>query len=170
MNIIIRPAILADASLLAKAQREIAIEPGFLVSRPTELIDQKFESTILKVLQDKQGQYLVAECEGEIVGQALLEPLHLEAICHVAHLTLVVHKGWQGRGIGKLLLEHLIDWAKASGNIEKIELHVRSSNSRAIALYKKMGFHEEGRLKNRVKFQDRHYADDILMALFVKKP
>jgi hypothetical protein len=33
----------------------------------------------------------------------------------------------------------VIDWAKQSETIEKIELNARASNSRAIALYKKWG-------------------------------
>lgn len=63
-------------------------------------------------------------------------------------------------------MERLIAWARQSDEIEKIELNVRVSNARAIALYKKMGFHEEGRLEKRIKVGGR-YIDDILMALFV---
>lgn len=48
--------------------------------------------------------------------------------------------------------------------IKKIQLNVRASNSSAIYLYKKFGFQEEGRLKNRVKIQDR-YIDDLIMGL-----
>lgn len=69
------------------------------------------------------------------------------------------------RGIGKLLLNHLIDWAKQSENIEKIVLQVRSTNIRAISLYKKMGFIEEGLLKNNIKIDKGHYIDDIIMGL-----
>lgn len=56
---------------------------------------------------------------------------------------------------------------RLSGSIEKIELNVRTSNVQAIALYKKMGFLEEGRLKRRFK-TEIGYIDDILMALHVK--
>jgi RimJ/RimL family protein N-acetyltransferase len=62
-------------------------------------------------------------------------------------------------------MQCLIDWAIQSGVVEKIELNVRASNTRAIALYKKMGFVEEGRLKNRIKISNDRYIDDILMAL-----
>ena len=62
-----------------------------------------------------------------------------------------VHKGHQGKGIGSMLMEKLIEWAKHAKVVEKIELNVRASNSRARALYLKFGFEEEGRLKRRVK-------------------
>ncbi len=169
MTIRIRQAKIEDAPILALAEQQIAKNPGELVSAPSELQPERFERTISSILSSKKGQCFVAEIDNRIVGHALLEPLHLNAICHVAHLTLVVHLGWQRQGIGTLLLQRLITWAKEESNtIEKIELHVRSTNHRAISLYTKMGFHHEGRLKNRVKIGEGQYVDDILMALLVK--
>ena len=98
------------------------------------------------------------------MGHAFLEPIHLQSLCHVAQLNICVHSGWHKKGIGTQLLEKLIQWAKNSNSLEKIELNVRASNTRAISLYKKMGFQEEGRLKKRIKVHDR-YIDDIVMSL-----
>lgn len=65
-------------------------------------------------------------------------------------------------------MEHAIAWARRSPTIEKIELRVRSTNPRAIALYRSLGFSVEGTLKKRIKL--RHgYADDLCMALFVDR-
>ena len=139
-----------------------------LVSQPNELTDERFRATIERLASGRDGIYLVAESEGTIVGHAFLEPLHLKAISHVANLTIAVHQGWQGKGIGSLLLKRLIEWAKSSANIEKIELSVRASNHRAISLYEKMGFTLEGRLRNRIKVGSDQYIDDLLLALFVK--
>lgn len=165
MNVSIRHAKVKDAKVLALAEREIAKIPGQLVSLPRELTLERFEKTISALLKSKKGVYLVAEVDNEIVGHGFLEPLHLNAISHVADLTLAVHEGWQGKGVGSLLLEELIKWAHKSKNIEKIELQVRASNRRAISLYKKMGFMVEGRRKKRVKIKRGLYVDDILMAL-----
>lgn len=165
MNINIRQAKIEDAAELTEAEREIAAQPGFLVSKPFELDEERFKGTISKILQNNHGQYFVAEVEEKIVGHAFLEPLSLTAISHIASLTIVVHSGWQEKGIGKLLLQRLIDWAKQSKNIEKIVLQVRSTNARAIALYKQMGFIEEGILKNNIKISKGQYIDDIIMGL-----
>jgi len=54
--------------------------------------------------------------------------------------------------------------ASVSENAEKIKLNVRASNTIAISLYKKIGFQEEGRLKNRLKIKEL-YIDDIIMGL-----
>jgi len=164
VSVTIRHAKIEDAHVIANAEREIAQTPGFLCSLPSELTDDVIAHTISTFLQEKTGIYLVAEHENSIVGHAYLKPLSLQSLCHVAQLNIVVHHAWQKKGVGAQLLKTLIEQATASSSIEKIELNVRASNTPAIALYKKMGFQEEGRLKNRVKIQDR-YIDDILMAL-----
>lgn len=168
MNIQIRRATVKDAHTIVVAEKEIAQTPGYFCSQPSELSEQKVVHTIETLEKTNKGIYLVAEKEKQIIGHALLVPLHLNFICHVGQLSIGVHKGWQEMGVGTALMQHLIDWAKQSGSIEKIELNVRASNTRAIALYRKMGFIEEGRLKNRIKINSGHYIDDILMALHTK--
>jgi putative acetyltransferase len=164
----IRQARIEDAPLLAQAEREIAKEPGFLVSRPHELKDEKFAAKIAELATSENGRYLVAEKDGGLIGHAMFDPLHLDAIRHVVHLTLAVHPGWQGKGVGKALLGALIDWAKSAPAVEKAELHVRSGNEAAQALYRKLGFVEEGRWKRRVKVAPGKYFDDVLMGLWLK--
>ncbi len=164
MLVTIRHAKIEDAHVMAEAEREIAKKPGFFCSQPSELTDENVTNTILDFIKNKTGVYLIAEYQNEIVGHAFLEPFKLESLRHIADLNIAVHLGWQRKGIGKKLLEHLIEWAKRSGGLEKIQLNVRASNFSAISLYQKMGFKEEGRIKNRVKIKD-HYIDDLIMGL-----
>lgn len=159
----IRKALLEDAAQITEAAREVAREPGLLCSHPLEIDEELVKQTI----SSPKNIYLVAQEENTIVGHAFLAPLPLRSICHVAQATICVHKGYQKRGVGTKLLEALIALARESSTIEKIELNVRASNKRAIRLYKKMGFHQEGKLRNRVKV-DGEYFDDILMALSVR--
>ncbi len=166
--ITIRPARIEDAPTLAQAERTIAAKPGFLVSQPAELTDERFVQKIAALGHAENGRYLVAETAGQIVGHGMLDPLPLVAIRHVVHLTLVVHPGWQRMGIGQELLSSLIEWAKAAPAVEKIELHVRSSNEPAQALYRKMGFAEMGRWRRRIKVGPHQYLDDVAMELFVQ--
>jgi ribosomal protein S18 acetylase RimI-like enzyme len=167
-HLTIRSARTADAPVLAQAERAIAATPGFLVSHPDELIDERFQQKIAFLDGADNGRYLVAEADGQIVGHGMLDPLPLAAIRHVVHLTLAVHPGWQGRGVGRAILESLIAWAKSAPAVEKIELHVRSSNTTAQSLYRTLGFTEVGRWKRRIKIAPDHYLDDISMELFVK--
>jgi ribosomal protein S18 acetylase RimI-like enzyme len=94
---------------------------------------------------------VVAEKDGNIVGHALLDPMPLEALSHVFRVTIVVHPGFLGQGIGSSLMRDLMEWSKQSPRVKKIELLVRATNARAIHLYSKLGFVEEGRFRNRVR-------------------
>lgn len=163
----IRDARPEDAHELAEAQRTIARIPGRLASTPAELHDAPFRERILKLNTNDYGKFIVIESSGRIVGHALVEPLKLAVTSHVVDLTIAVHEGFQGRGLGKRLLLHLIEWARSNPKIERMELRVRSSNTSAIALYKKLGFTEEGRMVRRLKIGPGSYIDDLVMALWV---
>ena len=163
----IRQARVEDAPTLAEAEREIAKVLGRLASLPHELKNEAFREKILKLGNSDSGTYLVIEDHGVIVGHALLEPLELAVTSHVARLTVAIHEGSQGMGYGKKLMQELIQWAAANSKIEKIELQVRSSNERAISLYKTFGFEEEGRKIKRLKLGPNRYVDDVYMALWV---
>lgn len=165
--ITIRKAKAGDASVLAQAEREIAKIPGRLVSTPDELKDENFKAKIIALSQSPSGLYVVLEENGAIVGHAILETRDLVVVSHVGFLTIAIHEGHQGRGLGKILMHHLVEWAKENPIIEKFELQVRSTNIPAIKLYESFGFVEEGRKTKRLKLGPDHYVDDVYMALWV---
>lgn len=162
-KVLIRNAKIEDANAILEGEREIAKEPGFFCSLPSELTRENIINTISN-FKNGSGIYYVAESDGKIVGHAFLESQHLQSLRHTGELNIAVYLGWQRKGIGAKLLSHIIEWAKQSKILLKIQLNVRATNTAAISLYKKMGFEEEGRVKNRVKVKDR-YIDDIIMGL-----
>jgi RimJ/RimL family protein N-acetyltransferase len=161
---LIRKATIEDAACLAAAEKETTQTPGLLVSRPYELTVAAFEDKIGEL--DGSGRYVVAEKDDRIVGHALLDPMTLQATSHVFRLTIVVHPGFVGQGIGTALMGDLLQWAEQTPRVGKIELLVRATNARAIRLYSKMGFVEEGRFKDRLRLPDGSFVDDIAMAWF----
>jgi RimJ/RimL family protein N-acetyltransferase len=164
----IRSATTADATALWEAEVKTARTPGRLASRPDELKLSAFTSKIDQLAPE--GSYVVAvenKTEGEtIVGHAFLDRLPHAALHHVVHLTMVVHPGHTGRGIGTALLKHLQDWTTRDPNTLKIELRVRATNAAAIKLYQRAGFVEEGRNIRRIRLPDGGFVDDIMMAWF----
>jgi ribosomal protein S18 acetylase RimI-like enzyme len=163
----IRKARSEDAALLAAAERVIASVPGKLASLPDEIDDDAVRKMIVDLNDRGRGNYLVAEHADAIVGHAFLEPLSLAATAHVVRLTIAVHEGHQRRGVGKALMNELLVWARSNPRVEKVELQVRSSNEGALALYRSLGFIEEGRKTRRLKIRANEYIDDIYMALWV---
>jgi ribosomal-protein-alanine N-acetyltransferase len=70
-----------------------------------------------------------------------------------AHIcTLGVHPDWRGRGLGELLLAHLIDRATERG-AAVVTLEVRVSNLVAQSMYRKYGFVPAG-------LRRRYYSDN----------
>jgi putative acetyltransferase len=112
---------------------------------------------------------VVAVDDEEISGHAFLEPMSLEAVQHVYRLTIVVHPGRTGRGVGAALLTHLQHWAASLADVRKVELLVRDGNPDAIRLYQRLGFGEEGRFRDRIRLPDGTFVDDIAMAWFPPK-
>ena len=70
----------------------------------------------------------------------------------------------QGQGYGRDAFHTLMRFAFRQMNMHRVSLEVFDFNDRAIALYKKLGFHEEGRLRDAV-FQDGRYYDIVVMSI-----
>lgn len=164
---VVREARLEEAPLLAAAQRESARVPGQLASLPDEIKDEQIGDKIAWLRAQESGYAAVLEEDGVVVGHAFVEPHRLAVTSHVVFLTIVIHEGQTGRGLGRRLMEHLVEWAKANPKVEKFELQVRATNARAIRLYQRLGFVEEGRKTRRLKYGPGDYRDDIYMALWV---
>ena len=84
---------------------------------------------------------------------------------HHAELGLTVLQEFWGQGIGRRLMEAIVDWGRRQG-LHKIYLKVHADNDRAIQLYQSMGFVEEGRLKDDVARRTGGYCDTIVMAKY----
>ncbi len=76
----------------------------------------------------------------EVVAYAVV----MNALDEVHLLNLSVARHWQGRGIGRALLEHLCDEARRSGAV-RMFLEVRPSNAAGLALYRSAWFSPIGR-------------------------
>jgi RimJ/RimL family protein N-acetyltransferase len=71
-----------------------------------------------------------------------------------------------GKGYGTRMLRLMIDYLGDWQNVRKISLEVLDDNAPAIAIYRRAGFVEEGRLKDQY-FLDGKLRSVILMSLFV---
>lgn len=99
--------------------------------------------------------FLVAEEENRIRGYCgVLTVLDEGDITNVS-----VDKNCRGRGIGRALVQGIIDRTAQAG-VTTLHLEVRESNEGAIALYEKMGFEKTGIRKN---YYEAPTEDGILM-------
>lgn len=78
-------------------------------------------------------------------------------------LTIVVSPSEQGKGYGKIMLNHMIVLA-ISHNVNIMYLEVRPSNKNAIKLYHQRGFNEVG-VRNNYYPAENGREDALIMAL-----
>jgi RimJ/RimL family protein N-acetyltransferase len=106
--------------------------------------------------------HILAETD---VGQQIGE-LAIQADKTVADFGMMVAEGWRGQGVGSALLERAIQWA-IDHDCPKVALQVWPHNTNAIALYRKFGFQEEGRLRRQYRRRNGELWDAIVMGLIL---
>ncbi|WP_245831883.1 GNAT family N-acetyltransferase [Oceanobacillus senegalensis] len=169
VNIHIRTGQLDDAQAILDIQRYVIMENKFLISVPDEF-DRTLEQQkkwMRNVLENKRETIMIAEKDDEVIGWLVFESPNRKRLSHTGSFEMMIHKDVRGKGIGKMLIMELLNWAEKNPFIEKVSLGVFSTNKRAISLYKRMGFIEEGRKYNEIKLSEHEYADDILMYKYV---
>ena len=104
----------------------------------------------------------IAKENDVIVSVGTLSGSTRQRISHHVELALSVRKSHWNIGIGKAMVDYLIEFAKGTDQIEIIDLKVKSDNLPGIALYKKCGFEQIGTYPNFFKI-DGAYYDALMM-------
>ncbi|MCL4462639.1 MAG: ribosomal protein S18-alanine N-acetyltransferase [Firmicutes bacterium] len=143
MHVNIEPMKICHLERVVAIEQEVYPSPWSKNAFINELMDNGFAS------------YWVAMVDEQVVGYA-----GIWTIMDEAHLTtLAVCCRWQERGVGSLLLEHLLVNAKTLGAM-RITLEVRVSNNKAQKLYKKYGFLSSGLRPN-------YYHDEDALVMWL---
>lgn len=166
----IRKGVIDDAEALLAIQKAVVEEGEYLITAYEEFANntvEQQEKWMERILGSDRETILVAETDSAIVGWLVFQSPGRKRLAHTGSFGMMIHRDFRGKGIGKILLGELFAWAEAHPLIEKISLGVFSTNHRAIALYKRMGFVEEGRKIKEIKLNENEYVDDVLMYKFV---
>ncbi|AYC28554.1 GNAT family N-acetyltransferase [Paenisporosarcina cavernae] len=169
-TVIIRPVSESDANDLFNIQQSDISEGDYFIVVPKDMEGVTAENhlkQIQSVLASENDLILVAESENKVIGSIRFRAQIYERLAHTGTISMSIAKEHRSKGIGKLLLSALLDWAEKHPSIEKVSLGVFSTNSQAIALYQKMGFQEEGRKIREIKLSETEYIADIIMCKFV---
>jgi RimJ/RimL family protein N-acetyltransferase len=110
---------------------------------------------------------VVAVADRSVVGVLFFHGDRRPRLAHTGELSMAVQRARWRRGIGRALLATLIEWAEDHPQIEKLCLSTTLGNRRAVELYRHFGFRDEGRRERQIKLDGEHYADEILMGLWV---
>lgn len=166
----IEPAVPADAAALLALRRAVLREGTWFTMEPDELredVGQRAE-LIRQLRRSGNAVCLVARAERELVAVALIEGGGLRRIRHVGRLEMMVAEAWRGCGVGGTLLSAVLRHAALVPALEKVELAVYEHNARALALYRRHGFAEEGRRVGQHRLPGGVYADEVWMARWLR--
>lgn len=100
--------------------------------------------------------------ESKIVGTISLHVSESHRLRHSGSIGIMVHKDYQGRGIGKKLMATVIDLSDNWLMLKRLELGVFIDNERALSLYKSFGFEIEG-TKKCSAIRNGEYVDEYIM-------
>jgi L-amino acid N-acyltransferase YncA len=105
---------------------------------------------------------LVAELDGEVIGWAALSPASTRR-CYagVVENSVYVTEAARGRGVGRMLLEHLIKQARLAG-IWTIQTSIFPENRASLALHQRCGFRVIG-TRERIAKRDGIWRDTVFL-------
>lgn len=164
-EVILRNANESDAAALLHYLKTTAAETRFLMREPEEItLSLEQQEAFLRGKEEAERELmLIAELDGEHVGNCSVSSLgNYERYRHRCSVAIALYQKYCGLGIGKQMLQTVLDVAKTCG-YEQAELEVVTTNEAAIRLYQSLGFEIYGELKHSMKYKDGSYADEYLM-------
>ena len=109
----------------------------------------------------------VAEHEGRVVAMYKLVPNRRDRGSHVANASFMVDPDHAGRGVGKAIGLHCLREARRAGFLAMQFNFVVSTNTRAVALWQKLGFEIVGRVPKAFRHSERGLVDVYVMHRFL---
>jgi L-phenylalanine/L-methionine N-acetyltransferase len=162
---VVRPARGRDARSFLEMWRTVVDEKRYVRSETVGRSVRYYRRHYFRRSWTNEQASLVAVHGERVIGHLNVAREEGPMTGHVASLGMAVAPDWRGKGVGSALLAEAIRWAKEMG-VEKLALSVYPHNEAALALYRRYGFREEGRLTGHSK-KSIGYLDEIVMGLWV---
>ncbi|WP_282126744.1 GNAT family N-acetyltransferase [Marinifilum flexuosum] len=125
--------------------------------------DTEIENWINELNSAPNSLLLIAEYEGEIIGNIDVTSSRRSMLQHTGYIGMGIHEAWQNNGVGSLLFQKMIDCYERNQEIELLWLQVFGSNLSGLHMYRKFGFEESGRQEKFIKTHDGEYIDNVIM-------
>jgi RimJ/RimL family protein N-acetyltransferase len=168
-TLIIRQAEIDDADKLLNCIKTYVRQSVYIpkLEQEIKLTIEQEKDWINYFLTNENSLLLIAEFDNEIIGNIDLTGNRRKIMEHTAVIGIGMLKEWRNYGLGTALLKFAIEWAKENSIIEILWLQVYTVNELGLGLYRKLGFEENGIMKNFFK-QNGKYYDNLTMTMNVK--
>lgn len=135
--IIIRSIQPADNAALAVIIRNSLAEFG--ANKPGTVFYDVTTDALFELFQTKGSAYFVAEENGVLLGGGGIFPTEGLPVQTCELVKMYLHKNARGKGLGKLLIEQCLNWAKQNGYTQ-CYLETMPELKQALKVYELMGF------------------------------
>jgi RimJ/RimL family protein N-acetyltransferase len=148
-----------------KALRDHALahhEDAFTSDATAEAL-RTAQSYAARLGADDAGSFTLGAWRGDrLIGAVTCERDPRVKVRHSGHITaMMVHADEQQRGVGRALLDGLIERAAADAELHQLTLNVTAGNAPALRLYERAGFVRYGTLPRAIRvggrFLDKHH-------------
>lgn len=164
-TVVLRNAKPEDSAELIKYLKATSAETSYLIREPDEItINEEDEKQFINAkIAAERELMLVAFIDGKHIGNcSLMSIAPYRRYSHRCDVAIALYKEYCGCGIGKAMLETILDVAKSVG-YEQAELEVMAENKNAIVMYEKLGFKKFGTFPDNMKYDDGSYMDAYWM-------
>lgn len=168
MSILVRTAVESDAEQLVQLRRRLFAETSFMLWEPAEFTaTAQDERKFVERLSSRVNCRLVLAISGSAaVGFLAAMGGERNRLRHSALLALGVAREYWSQGVASRMLTEVIAWAP-SAKLKRLELMVHTTNTKAVALYRKHGFEVEGTRRSSL-LVNGEYVDEYLMSLITE--
>jgi putative acetyltransferase len=156
----IRPATHDDVPEMIALIAAVAAE-GKWIGTEDPVDSDRLSRLFTETIESDGAHALVAVDDDRLVGNLGMHPVAPGLL----GLGMSVAMDHRGQGVGTQLMQAAIDWARAQGNVHKLELDVWPHNTTAQALYTKCGFVFEGRRRRQYRRRNGELWDSVVMGL-----
>lgn len=159
-----RPAGPADAPRLREFFAALHAErcPYFLESGTPPTLERAIEM-IESYAETPRSAMFLAEAPEGVIGLVQFSPHSHPRQSHWGNLAVSVLAPWRRRGVGRALMNALLEWARGVDGLRRLSLEVFATNAPAIRLYESLGFAVDGRKREGVRVGS-DYVDLLLMS------
>ena len=164
-DIELRNAEVQDADALIEYLKVTNAESPYLICEPEEItLTPEQEKRIITGKEESERDLLLLAFEnGKHIGNVSLMSVGTSVrYRHRCSIAIALYREYCGRGIGRLMLETILDVAGKTGYTQA-ELEVVTLNSAAVHLYESLGFVKFGQLPDSMRYKDGSTVDSFLM-------
>lgn len=161
----IQEAEVSDAEEILELLKKIGSESNFLIMDKNGLnktIEEEKE-ILKKAKESLTTKFFVGKVDGKIIADCGIQGHKSPKTKHNVDLGISVLKEFWNKGVGKLMLEHTINYARITAEIKNIFLEVRKDNENAIKLYESFGFKQVGTMPKKINIDGKYYDELVYL-------